>query len=235
MSHSTLRGPATTEFCNRLEAFTLEALHRRHFVLTITLQQWLRSTVPNTTYSQIEGLLQEAYHDRREIKPSLPVTSESVSRDSLLVFSILLEIGYGHLIDRFRDHSFVDRNLPIHDAKLRSWLQTEEIADFDKADRDTVANLFDKAQWKFCAPHFHLDDAFTYPHQRILPIHRRKRINDKGGTAQLWEIEVPEEFVGESLKPQVENSCYNSLGQYGKVSASLKSSQDIGRLADEEL
>ncbi len=40
----------------------------------------------------------------------------------------------------------------------------------------------------------------------------------KGATAQLWQIEVLEEFVGPELRKAVKNSVYDPNDGYGPVS-----------------
>lgn len=204
---------ALAEFHQALKDSTLEAFDGRHFVRVSKLKTWLKGSRENAKTTRIQELLREAYADRPGF---LPVTADKLCRDGLLVFSILLEIKCGHLISDFLTRHFDDHKLPFKLADLR--------ADFgiDKAPNSDVTfgvepELFDNVQWKYCAPSFHYEDNHLLSQQYILPFCKRKTINLKGGTAHLWEVEVPAEFVGESLRSQVKDSSYESLGQYGRV------------------
>ena len=207
---------ALSDFQTKLQAYTLESLHEKQFVLLPRLIEWLRSS-DRTSTSQVQRLLLEAYSEHLKSTPELPVTAASVSRNCLLVFSILLDIGHANLIDKFQEHKLVDHKLPINHHQLETWLQNQNITGKVTRGGDEVARLFHDAQWKFCAPSFYTHDANCFPAQQVLPIHRRHTINNKGGTAHLWEIEVPEEFVGEDLRVHVKDSQYESSKGYGTV------------------
>jgi hypothetical protein len=61
-------------------------------------------------------------------------------------------------------------------------------------------------QWRFCPAMFDLHMTNEYVKFRIIPIHRRHTINNKGGTARLWQIAVHEEFVSQELRQVVSKS-----------------------------
>lgn len=56
-------------------------------------------------------------------------------------------------------------------------------------------NLYQGADW---------DDEHT-----VVPICEKNSINKKGGTAELWQIAVPEEFVGHKLRDISSGSRFN--------------------------
>ena len=203
--------PTIPDFGGALESCTLKSYDGRRFILVSKLKKWLNSPLQDSTATHIQILLRSAYE-----KQFAPVTTNDICSDFLLVFSILLEIGQGHLIEAFLNHSLNDHKLPFNITSLKQTLEAERAQNGDTAIKREVLEAFDGVQWKYCAPSFQLEAKQVHPPQCILPICRRKTINEKGGTAHLWEIEVPEEFVGKSLREKVENSGYE--GESGKVS-----------------
>jgi hypothetical protein len=51
--------------------------------------------------------------------------------------------------------------------------------------------------------------AREYPPNRVLPFCRNSPINYKGGTAQVFQVEVLKEFVSPKLQKAVEQSRYD--------------------------
>jgi hypothetical protein len=49
----------------------------------------------------------------------------------------------------------------------------------------------------------------------VIPICRKEKINNKGGTAPLWQIEVPEEFVGPRLRDVIPSARFFDLNDNG--------------------
>jgi hypothetical protein len=135
------------------------------------------------------------------------------------VFSILLQIGWGDLIHLFRSHEIFDSSLPVVLFTLKDifremirYLQLE-----DQISPDALAEDFNNQQWSFC-PAIFREGEFDFVQNRIIPIFSKEKINTKGGTATLWQIEVLEEFVHESLRKIFEESAYDDEDdQMGKV------------------
>ena len=192
------------DFNAKLQSYTREAVCGRPYVLVAKLTQWLRSKVDSPAgTTQVTRLLFAAY--RESHSPGLPITPETCSvKDSscLLVFSILLVIGRGNLIDTFHRHDIVDTHLPIPQYTLRERLH--KVCHVDQ-----LAESFNEVQWRFCPAKFELHVGYTYPIHKIIPICRKCEINDKGRNAKLWQIEIQEEFIGPQLKEAVSNSKYN--------------------------
>ncbi|KAL8772818.1 MAG: hypothetical protein Q9209_002163 [Squamulea sp. 1 TL-2023] len=187
----------------KIGACTMEAVCGRSYVLVAELTQWLRSRIhSDKSTTQVGRLLMTAYPD--QILPSSTEQLWEKDNCSLLVFCILLLIGKGHLIDDFRRHDILDKHLPIPHQQLRTKLQ-----DFRIPDAIRLAADFDEKQWPFCPAKFDLHSGQEYNEHKILPICKKVKINEKGGTAQLWQIEVKEEFVGHRLKEAVAFSRYN--------------------------
>ena len=209
------------DFRKQLRACTLDALHGKQFVLISRLKEWFSSRTTPSSSTQLQKLLWKVYHEHLKISPGLPINEDSISRDSLLIFSILLDVDHGDLIQKFRKHSWVDSKLPFHKPELVLWLHDHEIPTRKREDQESLAERFLSTQWKYSVLPFQLGDEKTHPQQCILPICQRQTINKKGATADLWEIEVPEEFVGDTLRESVQNSKYASQKGYGTVSAKL--------------
>lgn len=188
---------------SKVSACTREAVCRRSYVLVAELTQWLRSSVhPGKSTTQCGRLLLAVYGD--QIPP--PSTDKLSEEDSccLLVFCILLLIGRGNLIHVFQRFNILDKHLPIPLQQLQTRLQGPRIPDPMQ-----LAAEFNEKQWLFCPAKFDLHLGQEYNEHRILPICQKAKINEKGGTARLWQIEVKEEFVGDALKQAVDFSRYN--------------------------
>ncbi|KAL8998393.1 MAG: hypothetical protein Q9169_002521 [Polycauliona sp. 2 TL-2023] len=188
---------------NKIAECTEEAVCRRSYILVAELTQWLRSRVhPGKSTTQYGRLLLAVYGD--DIPP--PSTLKLAEGDSccLLVFCILLLIGRGNLIHVFQRFNILDKHLPIPLQQLQTRLHGPRIPDPLQ-----LAAEFDEKQWPFCPAKFDLHMGQEYNEHRILPICHKAKINEKGGTAQLWQIEVKEEFVSHALRQAVEFSRYN--------------------------
>ncbi|KAL8846936.1 MAG: hypothetical protein Q9221_008004 [Calogaya cf. arnoldii] len=188
---------------SKVDACTREAVCQRSYVLVAELTKWLRSRVhPDKSTTQYGRLLLAAYG--AQIPP--PSTEKLSEEDSccLLVFCILFSIGRGNLIHVFQRFNILDRNLPVPLQQLQTRLQGPRIPDPMQ-----LAAEFNEKQWPFCPAKFDLHLGQEYTEHSILPICQKVKINEKGGTARLWQIEVKEEFVGHKLKQAVDFSRYN--------------------------
>ena len=189
----------------------------RHFICVEKLKSWM--------YPQVEGLLDAAY--RRQNYPGLPIHPRTVRRrdnDSLLVLSILLELDRGDLIDSFYELGLVAK-LPVDLATLKARLRGDN--KMSDSEAESLAERFDEKQWRYCAEKFYLDARRNYvSSNQIIPISRKEAINTKGGTATVWQIEVLEEFVEESLRSVVSTSRFkrpnDDLGYVSHLQCHLK-------------
>lgn len=196
----------------KIKEFTLHGACGRPYILISKLTQWLRNKDDfehNTTPAQ--RLLKAAYRCHHENEP-VPISYDSLKAGGsscLLVFCILLLLDYGHLVHRFQREGKVDNILPIPLYTLRTILDdyrlgvgmSEEVA-------DQLAARFNKKQWRFCPANFETGYPRNFGKDRVLPFCKKQKINSKGGTASLWQVEVPEEFVGPQLRKKVPNSRY---------------------------
>jgi hypothetical protein len=204
---------AICDFKKVLNQYTIKACCGRPYVRVSKLTEWLRSKYYDK-WTQADRLLEAAY--RHRVLPALPINKEELCDGEdccLILFSILLDLGRGELINQLRRQDKVDRHFPINLLEL-----TRIFRDMNIEDADMVAEAFDRLQWKFFPARLDLG-AREYPPNRVLPFCRKAPINDKGGTAQLFQIEVLEEFVSPKLREAVEQSRYeNDDDKLGPVS-----------------
>ena len=189
------------EFHHKLKSLTKQAACRRSFVFVEELKKWLL----DPDHTRVGDLLIAAYAGQLLPPPNISGINSIESDCSLLVFSILLSIHHGHLLDIF-SRNINDRDLPTEhagEARIQKFLDREHIPNAEE-----VARKFAQTKWSFCAPVFDLRTGHDYGTEVVLPIHKRRLMNDKGGTANLWEISVPEEFVSKKLRKAVADSRF---------------------------
>ena len=212
---------AIGDFRAKLQDCTVRAACGRNYVRTGMLTDWLSDKVglgSKTTHAT--RLLLAAYRDR--IGPGLPISSEALSSGEarcLLVFSILLDLRLGQLVDSFQRLGIVDKRLPVDLLSLQEKISAMDLPQMEEGPK-SLAERFDDTQWRFCAAGFDLRLAWEHPKNMILPIFKKEKINDKGGTASLWQVAVQEEFVGHKLRDAVRNSRFrDSRDNFGWVSS----------------
>jgi hypothetical protein len=188
------------------------------------LIDWFKEKAPlNVETTNARCLLDFAYRNWNEQNPYAPhmPTSKLIDRERccIVVFSILLKIGHGDLIHHFRSYDIYDSTLPIPLYVLKETLLRMIKYHQLRIDPDALAKEFDNEQWQFCPAKLENDEEHDFPKNRIIPIYKKEKINGKGGTATLWQIEVLEEFVHPSLREVVKTSRYeNEEDQMGPVS-----------------
>ncbi|KFY38314.1 hypothetical protein V494_04413 [Pseudogymnoascus sp. VKM F-4513 (FW-928)] len=190
---------AISEFKAVLAKCTKKAACGRKYVLVKRLKLWIESKVGLglDDRTQASRLLDFAYRTRSRNRPAPAITRGVLchrENGCLLVFCILLKLDRGHLIDEFRKHNICDKHLPINLHLLLE--KTRAIA---VRSPDSLSNEFNKLQWRFCPATFEMGLGKKLVPEHILPFCEKKLINTKGGTAQLWQVDVPAEFVGADI------------------------------------
>ena len=210
------------DFKDKLAECTQTAVCGRPFVLVAKLQDWLRTQAkPSTT--QISRQVSAAYRTRD--RPNLPVSLnvfEPGSTSCLLIFCILHMIGHGDLIHTFTEEGIVDPQLPLPLDAI------ENI--FVKSNKKHLAREFIDKQYRFCPRRFRFQYHAAWSNDMVIPICRKTPINE-GGTAHIWQIEVPEEFVEERLRQESSRSRFNAASSGAEpdmVSNLCKSAQPLG-------
>jgi hypothetical protein len=157
----------------------------------------------------------------------------------VLVFSILLQLGQGHLIEVFADAKIVDKNLDSlrnHQKQLEDELCNKGVTDFDIKE-------FERAKWPFCTAEFTLDMRERFTHDRftggnyIMPYCVRKRVNNshgvaKGGTATVSQVAIQKDLLtDEGFRKKIDNAKFEHP-QYGVVSREFLFSCDEEPIID---
>ena len=190
------------EFIGKLKEHKREAACGRHFILVDRLQDWLRSPIGGKGTYASRLLHRVAYSNWH--KPGLPISSDKFKPGDdccLLVFSILLNLERGDLIDVFSQKKLVDRLLPIPRHEL------DAIA--NDGDHSGLSSAFFELQHLFRPASFDLHDRNIWGEDKVVPIYRKIPIK-AGGTAKLWQIDVPEEYVGHALRDISSGSRFNA-------------------------
>ena len=182
------------KFNDKLTECTRVAVCGRPFVLVGKLQDWLRSqATPDFTHIQLQ--VGSAYQTRS--RPNLPFGLDIFDPGDeccLLIFCILRTIGHGNLIHLFAEEGKSDVQLPLSPADVGSIFRTANASD--------LAAKFCEEQHRFKPAKFKFRNHAKWNQDVVIPIYSKTPINE-GGTAHLWLIDVPEEFVEESLRIQL--------------------------------
>ena len=203
---SVARRPDSTiigEFHRKLKECSMRSVRQHRYVRTKSLTQWLLSEKSFGT-SCLDLLLDFAYSQYIMV----PLEPEHVSNGggaSLLVFCILLELGRGDLIDKFRRQGLTDRLIPFEHTRLESAIEKMRLPDADSL----VHDIFE-LQWAYCPMIFELNMSRELSPFTVIPIHQMERINVKGGVAEVWQITVLEDFVDEKLQKVATSSRFKT-------------------------
>ena len=192
------------EFKTKLKYYTRQAECGRSFVLVDSLQGWLNSAVEGQGTHADRLLHNVAYKDRP--KPGVPISPEKLKSGDgccLLVFCILQLLGRGDLLHIFSRKEKVDRLLPLSPHDLLQIFKSGEVEDL------TIASQFYDLQHQFRPARFDLHGRTEWDRDTVVPIYRKNHIKS-GATASLWQIDVPEEFVGEKLRDVASGSRFNN-------------------------
>ena len=122
-------------------------------------------------------------------KPTLD--PDYIRKHCLRTFAILITIGYGRMIYTFAKHpNLLDRHLP----------HLSEPQDFPSLTKTNLFSQFFEKQWSFCALPMVYDMNYRLPPDFILPILKADVIDEEGGSAILYKIQVDEDH--NELQPQ---------------------------------
>lgn len=185
--------------------WTQTAVCGSRFVNVKGLTRWMERRDTNKPIANAGLLLVEVYQAE-----FFPLRTDDIlnGRDRcILVFSILLELDYGHLIDTFRRAHVVDSNLSLpisyfKDKDLQASLERRGVPDAGR-----LIEKFTDIKRSYCP--VEIEKGMSESLLRgdyVLPFCKRKEVNDKGSTAQVYQILVPEDLVGEKLKEAISES-----------------------------
>ena len=196
------------EFQHKVQECTKKAACGRPFVLVGKLQDWLRSPVePGVKTTHAERLLDVAYPSRASRGLRLPISPHQFQPGDdccLLVFCILQRIGCGAAISQVSEWGNVDKLLPLRRDAVDEMFEKANIMDIH------LRSSFFEQQYLFCPARFDLRRTQKWAEERVVPICEKNLITSKGGTAKLYQIAVPEEFVGASLRDLCSGSRFDA-------------------------
>ncbi|OAL52683.1 hypothetical protein IQ07DRAFT_380568 [Pyrenochaeta sp. DS3sAY3a] len=205
-SRSSTFDRALAEFAQKISELTQTAVDNRKYVLVEKLQAWMRepssSQLDKQYRTNTERLLRAAY----PTKDFLPIEPWRINgkghKCSLVVFSILLDLGLENWIATFAEKGILDSKLPFDLHSLERKLS-------GLTGGDDAAERFNERQWKFCPAIFGLGMEEDYVENQIIPICRKSEINT-GGTARVDQIVMQAEFVDPSLRSKLQNDHFAS-------------------------
>ncbi|PMD45721.1 hypothetical protein L207DRAFT_630123 [Hyaloscypha variabilis F] len=181
-----------------LERNTCLSVSGRRFILTKRLKLWLNSTFdtpePETA---LESLFNTTIANEVAVASIIPPWNS----DTVLIFCILLQLDRAHLLQEFVENRISDKSLPVDEQTLRALERKTGNT------RESLADEFFEIQWQYCAVTFDLDRVYEWPEELIIPICSQNLIAE-GRTAKLYEITIPEDFIGLGLAGAVPNFRY---------------------------
>jgi hypothetical protein len=173
----------------------------KNFVLTEQLKIWLNTRIDGLgTKTLLESCFDAVVASRGGSEdPALLSLVPNIA----LVFCILLELGLGRLIVSFISHGISDDSIPISVEDLR-------ILSTDLRVSETKLTIdFFEMQWRFCPVVFELDMDGEWLPEMIVPICSQNLIAE-GRTARVYEVSIPEDFVGTRLRQALPTSRYEN-------------------------
>ena len=193
-------------FQHKLQEYTVQPKARsdwtpQPFVLTAKLTEWLVATVDGRQDSNIAILIDAVHKDC--IKLPKPPDRKGGKKKCLLTFCILLELQQGHLLDCFLRSNIYDETLPLRlnhlEDKLQGALEHFAPNNTTNAPAHDLAVRFDKVQWKYFPVELGYGDENDFLRPRVFPFVDQQLITQKGGTAEVFEVAVPEAYVDKEL------------------------------------
>jgi hypothetical protein len=206
------------EFRRRLkEEWKQKAVCDRFYVLKNELKEWMNEKRGSAT--NCAKLLQaEFQHHTRSYHQ--PLQASQVCSDTeccCLVFSILIDIGRGNLLDIFHSAKIFDDHLPSADYYYSDLGERLAEANLSQTEISKIIADFDYSKRAYCLAELKPRSDSFHHGKWILPICRKRRINDKGGTAAIWEILVKNEVLPVELKVKVPHAAIDDE-EFGRVS-----------------
>lgn len=200
------------EFREKLAAkWKQKAVCDRTYILTNELKEWMKEKRGAAT--NCAKLLHAEYFDH-ERSIHQPIQASDVCSDDeccCLVFSILIDIGRGKLLDIFHTAKIFDQHLPSADYYYDDLRERLSEANISQIDINKIIDDFDYNKRAYCLAELKPRSDSFHHGRWILPICRKRRINNKGGTAAIWQILVKSEVLPEELKEKVPHAAIDDV------------------------
>lgn len=201
----------------KIQEFTVRAVCGREYVRTEALKIWLTTEVSKRARVRRIADASTRNHNPRLLLSKHQILDRGDPDCCLDLFSILLEIGFGHLLRPLESQGIRDKKLPVTLHELQRQLEGVEFPS-DKAVplKRELAEKINRVQWRYRPVRFELGmSEKSLSMDYILPICRKQKISETA-TATFYQIQVQEEFVGEKLRQLVPQSRFCDE-QYGQV------------------
>ena len=192
----------------------------RYYIKTDKLQKWMVSIAPGSNATNLKRLLDEVWRSQARrisiFRPSATAISTGEER-TIIVFSILLAIGHGYLVDVFRQANIIDNILTYVSEEHNYQPLAGELRRHGVSEVDTIINHFKKKKWSFCPVILKRDLHGDYRGCGwVLPYCKRELIHE-GGTAEVFQVLVHEDYLSSDLKEILKASIVED-GNLGQVS-----------------
>ena len=196
----------------------------RRVINVSAVTAWWKSMTPDLAKQNRLWLLLD---DSKLIQPHSSDVKESRSSGNyahILVFSMLLEQGRGHLLGRFVDSEIDDRSLANTTEGSEQRLRKLLAESHSSTQVDQVMDDFHRARWAYCPLSLTLHMDQNLQGSKIIPPFCHKiRLGHAGGTASLYWIAVQRDLISDNaLAFALRDSLYTDE-TYGEVSSCAKS------------
>ncbi|KAI9687319.1 MAG: hypothetical protein M1822_002362 [Bathelium mastoideum] len=179
----------------------------RRFYHVDAIVEWMQRLEPGNSLRNAELLIREV----RPVRPGFNLDIEKFLYGPdrcLVVLAILVTQKRGHLIDILRRSGIVDQHLTYltenNFRDLRNELEAGHISD-----RKEICSDFESDLWSFCPATLSLRMNGRYhTGQYIMPFCQKQQVNEKGGTAQVYEVVVQEDFVPKPLREKLQRAKF---------------------------
>ncbi|KAF2490635.1 hypothetical protein BU16DRAFT_622209 [Lophium mytilinum] len=179
---------------------------KQFFVATEKLAEWMLRKDPHRSSPNAAKLLLEAYrrNHRETFQPEFSVPIFTGDKRCILVFSILLTLDIGDLVDIFQRARIYDKNLAFAHRCYKDL--EEELKMRNIQDVARIIIKFEEAKWSYCPARISMDMEERFHRGTILPFCRRQRVNTEGGTAEVYRVSLQEDLVPDEMKKIIRRS-----------------------------
>lgn len=175
-----------------LELTEKSAFDGRPFVLTQELAHWFQAPADDKPEESNWKHLTSAISTRRGISR---LALHHLKLDSYMkIICTLIQIGCTSAVKVFVRNNITDSTLPLQLERLENLASTFTSNLFPKE----VTLEFYRVQWRYFPAQFNLGRSYTLDRDTVVPICSSELVG-VGNTAQVYQIAVPEEFVGKEL------------------------------------
>lgn len=185
-------------------------LCQRHIVhVDLVREWWLKEMSDNSKRTKLHRLLDELSIPQHRIFPLQYKDIVNGDQSSLLVYSLLLKQGHGHLVDIFTRSDMRDQYIAITRSDSNEILH-KDLSTVEPTKAASILAEFHKERWQYCPLRLTLDMNHTlYGTNVILPFCHKIQLGDKGGTASIYMVAVQKDLIqDDSLRLAISDSRY---------------------------